>query len=909
MTLFLLSASATAGPIRAESAPAAEPENAEASAEGEPDLTEASPAAEPGLTKASPAAEPVLTKAPELLTPIESVAPEEWRHLAGEVVLQLVVDERGAVSRVTVLSGIDEALDAWTADQARTLRFSPAEVDGKPAPIAIEFTVVYAPPPPIAQLSGRLFDRRSARPLKEATVSISRLDVETMTGRDGRFTLVDLPPGEHTVVLFHPDFERVVRSVLLSEDEALDIEAYLAPTADVGETIVTTRGPWRVVERAPLVRDESPTTGRWSLTRRDIELAPGAMGEVTKVVAQLPGVAADTDMFATMHVRGGAQHETGFFLDGVPLLNPNHLGGVYTMFNPKLVDTVTLDTATVSPGLPDSLSGALSVTTIDGDRRDWDVLTDVNMAMASTHISGPLGPRGAPVTFLVSARRSYFEAYLALMKAVGVLGDEWLGISFGEYSGRVTIGREGAPHRLRVTLMHSHDSMEITRGDPEESDALVTIEQAISTSNQTTLLSADWRWRIAEPVRLSTLLYFTHDDASQLQEADFAVSRQTQTWRPGLRATLSADLFEGNTLQAGLDGQWFSLGGDGTIKDPRLAPSWAALPWASLASRPLSFDANSSWTELGLFVHDEWTRVGGIPLNLELGLRANLMGPTDEILFSPRGGVSVPLPTGTTFKASAGLFHQPLRDPAVLQHASDPRAERAFSINVGVEQLLPFGGIVRVEGYHKQLDRLLVHPDTLAALDAGGTWQSIGVGSASGVDVSFAARGAWWSALATYSYGFTERTNPLNTAGPRTYQPAWAQEHGLRLMGQVRFGALQRWSISASWELRSGRRRTPVARRKATDGSWFVRPYAYNSEDYGAWTELSLRAEYGAPILKGKGKLSIYLDVLNATMAQGQFIWIYGGGEPGPDGTLAAPGPSVFPQLPIRPWLGLRLEY
>ncbi len=861
------------------------------------------------LWAAPAAAAPTLSRPPELLTPAPTVAPDALRHLGGDVVLQVVIDAAGLVSSVEVLSGIDPALDAWTAEQARDLVFSPAEVDGEPAAIAIELTVHYQPPPPVAALTGRLLDRRSARPVRHATVSISALDLEVRTGRDGRFSLPDLPPGEHTVVVYHPDFERVVQTVTLADGEALQIESWLTPSAEVGETIVTSRGTWRVVERAPLVRDESPTTGRWTLTRRDLELAPGAMGEVTRAVAQLPGVAADTDMFATLSVRGGAQHETGFFLDGVPLLNPNHLGGVFTLFNPNTVDTVTLDTAASPAAFTDSLSGAMSVSTIDGDRRDWDGLIDVNMAMASAQVGGPLGPKGAPVTFQLSARRSYFEAYLALMKAVGVLGDQFLGLSFGEYSGRVAIGKEGAPHRLRITLMHSHDGMEIAGADPEAGDALLTLEQGIATSNQLTLLSADWRWRIAERLRLSTLLYFTHDDVSQLQDADFAVTRRVQTWRPGLRAALAADLFAGNTLQVGVDAQQFSLGGDGTIKDPRLAPSWVALPWSTLAERELSFDANTSWTELALFAHDRWERVGGIPLNVELGLRASLLGPTDEVLLSPRGGVSVPLPTGTTFKLAAGLFHQPLRDPAVLQHADRPLAERAVSIHGGVEQLFPFGGILRVEGYHKVLDRLLVHPDTLEVLEAGGTWQSVGTGTASGVDVSFAARGAWWNAMATYSYGHTERTNPLNTAGPQTFAPLWAQEHGLRLGGQVRFGRHQRWNVSGTWELRSGRRRTPVARRQKEGGGWYVVPYAYNSLDYGVWTELSLRAEYGAPILKGRAKLSVYLDVLNATYAQGEFIWIYGEGEPRDDGSLAAPQRGVFPQLPIRPWLGLRLEF
>ena len=77
--------------------------------------------------------------------------------------------------------------------EARELIFTPAEVDGEPSAIAIEFTLRFDPPPPVATLRGRLFSRRSARPLKDAVVSINALDVEATTGKDGRFTLlVDL---------------------------------------------------------------------------------------------------------------------------------------------------------------------------------------------------------------------------------------------------------------------------------------------------------------------------------------------------------------------------------------------------------------------------------------------------------------------------------------------------------------------------------------------------------------------------------------------------------------------------------------------------------------------------------------------------------------------------------------------
>ncbi len=867
------------------------------------------------LLAAPAAAEPALTRAPELHVEILPAYPEHLERdgVQGDVVVRLHLDEAGLVTDAELLAPLHPELDASALDAAFQLRFTAAEVDGEPAPITIDYTFTFRAQAPaaVAAITGRLADRRSGQPIPEATISVSGMEVVAESDSSGRFALADLPPGEHTVVIFHPDFERLIQTVNLVQNEELTVEGWLVPTAGPAETVVSARKPWREVTRAPLYPDESPIVGRWELTRRDIELTPGAMGEVTKVVAQLPGVVADTDMFATFHVRGGAQHETGFFLDGVQMLNPNHLGGTFTLFNPKLVRTVRLDTAATPAAQGDFLSGALAVDYIDGDNAEVDGLLDVNMAMASLHVSGPLGPKGAPATFLVSARRSYFEAYFALLKAVGLFDEQFVGMAFGEYLARITAGTESTPHRLRFTVMHSHDRLQIDAGDPESSDAVIALSQGIDTSNRVSLVSADWRWRVAEPVDVSLLAYFTHDTEQRLQEASFDVSRAVNTWRSGLRATIDARLFEGNNLSAGVDAQWFSTSGDGAIKDPRVVPTWAATPWTRLAEREFHFESSRDWTELAFFIQDDWARIGGLPLSLTAGLRAQVLGPTDEVLVSPRGGLSVPLPTGTTIKASLGLFHQPLRDPVVLDPvvgAKEPQAERVVSIAAGVEQWLPFGGLIRVEGYHKILDRLLVHPDTVAALDRGGTWESIGTGTASGLDAFFGARGESWTVAATYSLGFSRRTNPLNEAGEQTIRPAWDQRHGIRLAGLVRFGKNRRWAVSGTWDLRSGRPLTPVSRRRDASGSWTSTPYAYNSRDLGWWTEFSLRVEHHFP-LKNSAKMTIYLDVLNATHAQGQFIWIYGDGAPGEDGELDAPRAGIFRQLPIRPWIGGRIEF
>lgn len=874
------------------------------------------------LLIAAPAVAQELTRAPELVTEVLPAYPQDLQDegVHGVVVVRITIDEDGVPSDVQVTEPLHPTLDATAVEAAWQLIFTPAEVDGAPAAIAIDYRFVFRIaevqrpdlPPPTAELTGTVADRDSGQPIADVTVSISGTEQETRTDREGRFALPDLEPGQVKVVLFHPDFQRQVEAIELVSGERMTVESFLARTdASRHETIVTGRTPWREVERAPLEIDTSAVVGNWELTRRDIELAPGAMGDVAKVVGQLPGVTSDTDMFALFHVRGGDADETAFYLDGVQLLNPNHLGGTFTMFNPKLVDKVTLYASAPPAPWTDSLAGALDVQYIDGDPEDFDGIIDFNMAMGSAHVSGPLGPRGSPLTFLVSARRSYFEAYFGLLRAVGLFSDQFVGMAFGEYLGRVTA--KGPRTRFRFTVLHAHDNLSLD-GETEEGDeALVTLENGIDQRANTTLISGDLNWELHDRVTWRNLVYFTYDFENRLQDADFEVSREVRTWRPGWRSDLELQVGDTHHIRTGADVAYFSLGGDGSIKDPRSTPTWAALPWANLGAPQLSFDSSRAWTEVALYVEDDWQQLFGSPINVRSGVRVTPMHPTGEVLVSPRMAVAVTVPaTYTTFKASWGIVHQPLRDPMLFDPsigASDLKAERALHLTTGVQQLLPFGALLRVEAYHKVLDRLLVNPDTQAAVQDGPAYASLGTGTASGLDVFFAMRTGRVGMAATYSLLVTERTNPLNEAGPQTYAPAWDQRHGFRLMGEIKLGRHRNWLIAGMWELRTGRPRTPVSPTLDSDGDgWHVVPHDYNSRSYGPWTELSLRFEHFR-ILKDRVKLAVYIDVLNATYAQGEFVWIYGPGATADDGTATAPEPFVFRQLPIRPWIGVRAEF
>ncbi len=867
-------------------------------------------------------AAPVLTRAPELVSSVVPEYPAELQAegVGGDVVVRITIDEAGVVTSAQIARSLVPALDAAALVAAQELVFTPGEVDGEPASIVIDFTFSFLPgadeepaTPLPGSLAGRVLDHHK-EPITGVLVSISDTELEATTDADGAWLIDEVPPGEAHIVLFHEDYDRAVQVLEVGSDERRTFEAVLVPTDPGNESIVIGRKRWREVERAPLRPPQGAVIGTWEMTKRDVELAPGAMGDVGRAVQQLPGVTGDGDFFATFNVRGGAADETLFSLDGVQLQNPNHLGGVFTMFNPNIAESITLHSSAPSAELGESLAGALVVDTIDGDHRQVDGVIDLNLAMGSVWIGGPIGKAGAPATFLVSARRSYLEPYFAVMRAAGVLSkDAKFGLQFGEYMGRLTYAERG--HRVRFTVLHTHDRMTFGASEDPEDPALLQFGAGLDASNRLYLGSLNWRWDISPRVRWRNLIALTHDEADQIQDAAFAVTRRVKTLRPSWRSDLSVafDDADKHVLRAGLELSYTSLDGDGVIKDPRTVPTWAATPWADMGAFELAIDPRKEWTELALYAEDSWRGFLDTPFDARLGLRITPMNVVGKVLFSPRAGIALPLPSATTIKATFALTHQLPTDPLVYDPvvgATDLKAERAVQFSAAVEQLLPFGGLIRVEAYHRILDHLLVNPDTREAVERGVSYASVGRGTASGIDVFFGLRLERFGFAATYSLGRAMRHNPLNEAGPQTFAPLFDQRHGLRLGGEATLGKKKDWTISGTWELRSGRPRSPVLHELMDDGeTWATVLYDYNSRSFGWFHELSIRIEH-TQVVNEQLKISVYLDVLNTYNAQSQYQWIYGKGSVDEaTGARQAPRPYVFRQLPIRPWLGVRLEF
>ncbi|MCB9678984.1 MAG: TonB-dependent receptor [Alphaproteobacteria bacterium] len=767
------------------------------------------------------------------------------------------------------------------------------------------------------RLSGRVVDGDGI-PVPAAGVSLSGpASLDLTADPEGRFTVV-LEEGDWEVRVDHPGFVASTWPVTIAADAVQTTSFTIVPLRVEQVVVRAETRPWRDVQRGERAVDPTPTTGLYELTRRDVESTPGALEDVARAAHALPGVVSDGDLFAGFHVRGGEQGDVVFLLDRVPLENPFHLAGFNSLFNPDMVRSVRFFAGAAPAEVPSATSAVLDVSTWDGTRvcaeddtmcGGLDGSVDLSASSARVFLTGPLDRR-EKLTFALAARRTYMEGYFAVLKALNVVDSAFVAPGFDELSGRLA-WHPDARHRVMLSVVRASDRLGLIDSDD---DAAIAFDGAFELETALTLTSLDHRFVGDDGTRVQTTLAWTRDRAYSNRELERdTLRRETVLNRLFARSDAVIPFGPNARLKVGADASRFEVDAIGSIQDQRIFPRWTQAGIGAFGFQVADVDGDPSpWPEANAYVQTEIAAPFGKPregspivpgVQARAGIRVTYTGLADEVLASPRAGLSLPLPTGTVPKVTLGLYQRVLRDPFQLAPGfgnPDLTAERARHLVVGIDQGFPLpgggkGGLVRVEGYDIALADLVVNPDTEAGL-ADGAFRNVGSGASRGVDVMIAARGGRLNGELVYGLLYTRRHNPLNTVFTQDIAPPQDQRHTFSVAGD--WAPVPRWRVTGRYTFHSGRPLSEVRIHSLEFEDLEIT--CLNCARIGPTHSLDLRGEWRKAFRRYR--LAFYVEVLNVGNVRSRFLPIHDV----IDGELST---SWLNHLPMRPFLGMRADF
>lgn len=184
------------------------------------------------------------------------------------------------------------------------------------------------------RLSLSVQDAETGTPLGLATVLIQPGERGGVTRTDGTLG-VDLPAGEYEISVNFLGYRESIRRVTLNEPLSLTIK--LESTATGLETV-------EVVGNDASDLLERPLLGVQRLSKKQLDELPAVLGEtdVLKGLQMLPGVGSAGEASNGISVRGGSIDQNLVLLDHVPVFNPTHLFGLFSVFPPDGIRSADL---------------------------------------------------------------------------------------------------------------------------------------------------------------------------------------------------------------------------------------------------------------------------------------------------------------------------------------------------------------------------------------------------------------------------------------------------------------------------------------------------------------------------------------------------------------------------------------
>ena len=238
--------------------------------------------------------------------------------------------------------------------------------------------------------------------LPGASVAVPALGLGTATEADGRYRL-SLPAGPQQVVVSFVGYTTQTLSVTLRRDQQHNF-TLAAAASELGEVVV--RGEQTLREKL-----QTTQMGVEHLSIREAKLLPALFGEVDilKTLQLKPGVQSGGEGSSGLFVRGGSADQNLVLVDNTLVYNPNHLFGLFSVFNSDVVQSVDLYKSGFPAQFGGRLSSVVDVKLREGNRQKYVTTGGIGLISSRLSFEGPV--RKGKGSFIVSGRRTYFDIF------------------------------------------------------------------------------------------------------------------------------------------------------------------------------------------------------------------------------------------------------------------------------------------------------------------------------------------------------------------------------------------------------------------------------------------------------------------------------------------------------------------
>lgn len=266
--------------------------------------------------------------------------------------------------------------------------------------------------------------------------------------------------------------------------------------------------------------DRPMISGLTTLDETKIRSGLSALGvsDVLRTLKSLSGVASGMEISSGLYVHGGDGSDNLFLLDGVPLFQVAHLGGMYSSFNTDAIQSLDFYKSGFPPRYGGRLSSVVDFCSKMGDDQSQHGIFSLGLLDGHLAIGGPIIKN--KLSYFAGLRRSWADLvttpYFIINNSRGGKQESWsyhmhdlnLGLTWtpnlnDRFSVRLYQGRDRA--RYAMSVENKLYGKEVFR---------VKDSQKLNMAWGNLAVSSEWKHSFSEHAPLQVLIYYSRGSSN-----------------------------------------------------------------------------------------------------------------------------------------------------------------------------------------------------------------------------------------------------------------------------------------------------------------------------------------------------------------------------------------------------------
>ena len=551
------------------------------------------------------------------------------------------------------------------------------------------------------------------------------------------------------------------------------------------------------------------------------------------------------ELMSGLYVHGGDGSDNLFLLDGVPVYQVNHLGGMFSAFNTDITESLDFYKSGFPARYGGRLSSVVDITTSDGDMQKFGGSFTIGLIDGRIRLHGPIVKR--KLSFDVAVRRTWLDAFTSSAYAIMNRNNpnkKKNSYSFTDANASLTY-QPSESDKLKLSFFTGIDYLNHSETTSEKfyGEEIYTGESGenlkLRWGNLTTALS--WQHTISERTGLRALAYFSKatsnifTGATTLEFAD-DVMTTTSTTEHTLNNVLATggkfavtSGFKHHSLHTGVDYQhnWYRPERTATLTPGN--------------SRPETKESNSNLQSDEISIHAEDAMTYG-PFKMNIGLRLDGYFQGGKVMFHLQPRASVQYNPSKVISLHASYTNMVQYNHLVSSVFLDlptnlwmPATDRvkpseSHQVAAGISANFLKHWRINLDGYYKTIRNCVLYSGSSSLFPPVEEWESnlaAGKGRAYGAELEAGYTSDKWNATVFYTLSWSKRL--FEDLHPDWFDDRFDNRHKITVTALYRINRMV--ELSAQWNYHSGNRVTmPEQIADGENGPTLLYPKPYNAK-------------------------------------------------------------------------------